>query len=80
MSNRAGSDAVIGGMGCLLAVGCWLGGPLLVGWVLRSATDWPTWVIVILALVLGEIVGSLLLFSVLMPIIGITSLFGKYKR
>lgn len=80
MSNRQVGESVVGGLGCLLALGCWLGGPLLVGWGLRSNTHWPTWVVVILALLLGEIVGSILLFAVLMPLFGVVSLFGKGGR
>lgn len=77
MSNQSTSESAVGFFGCLLAPFLWVGGPLLLGYAIRSATQWPTWVVVIIAITLGGFVSHLLLIAIVLPLFGISSLFKK---
>jgi hypothetical protein len=61
-------NPLIIGLGCVVAVSCLVGGPLLVGYIAYGLIGLPLWASVLLALFFGELggiaIGWVLLMSV----------------
>ena len=78
MGGQAGDRGEL--LGCFIGLVGFIGGPVLTAWICIAVFGWPTWISIILALLIGGTVSHIVIMAILLPLFGMASLFSSGKE